>query len=147
MKGRMKEGIWIAVLVMLFTGLLGAEMVAQRQPIAFLEWLAVTPHDLTIADKSGIGENAYTITTPDKSAYYVTCLNTTGACSVYFVDSSATIRKGTQMRIVNVGSVNVTIHDVSGASEVGGAMVLGQYDNMSLEYIGDRWVEVARSNN
>ncbi len=55
---------------------------------------------------------------------------------------------GTVVRIVNIHATNTAAFaDTSTVSELTAGMTLGQYDTLTIMYVVDRWVELARSNN
>lgn len=79
-----------------------------------------------------------------KSYVELTCSNG-GGCAVAVSETGA--REGETLWIVNVSANTVTFADSAGVLEMSGgtSFAAGQYQALLLQYIGDRWVEVARS--
>jgi hypothetical protein len=102
-----------------------------------------TPDTLTVAD-SGDGNPATGTWTPASSYCEATC-NDSDGCTVTVSETGAT--EGHQVEIINVSANAITISDSSGVTELDGNWAGGQYDSLTLRYIGDRWVESGRSDN
>jgi len=97
----------------------------------------------TIAD-DGAGTNAVLTLNPTSSNVEITC-NDTNGCDITMGETG--VLDGTIVRIVNVSTNTVNFADTAGVSEIAGAFAAGQYDALSLEYVVNTWVEIARSNN
>lgn len=111
--------------------------------VLFTDGLRFNLETLTIASNGGVGAASGTATVL-KSYLEVTC-NDTDGCNVTISETGA--REGMVLAIVNVSANTVNVSDSSGVSETAGAFAAGQYDAIKLIYIGDRWVELGRSNN
>jgi hypothetical protein len=105
---------------------------------------ADVPATLTIPDNGGPTYASYSVATPTKAAYQVTCSDPTG-CYLYFGETN--LINGEKLTVENVGSATVNITDVAGVREMASAVALGQYDTITFMYMVDRWVELGRSNN
>lgn len=81
--------------------------------------------------------------TPTSLTIYLTCTDA-GGCAVTLGESSVT--DGRIVRFINVSANTVNFSDTSGVSELAGAFACGQWDTLTLIYVVDRWVELARSN-
>lgn len=82
--------------------------------------------------------------TPTKS--FVTCsCSAGGGCAITMGESGIT--SGQIVTIVNIGTNVCSFADTSGVSELAGAFSAGQYDQIRMIYVTDRWLEVGRSNN
>lgn len=59
------------------------------------------------------------------------------------------MQEGLIVTIVNVGAENIDIVDSTGVCELANSttLTLSTYDNVTLRYIGDRWVQTAASDN
>jgi hypothetical protein len=82
---------------------------------------------------------------PTTSFVIIDCLDPDG-CNVTMGETGPpTI--GQIVTIVNETTPTVNFADTSGVSELAGAFAAGQWDSISMIYLGSRWVEVNRSNN
>jgi hypothetical protein len=97
----------------------------------------------SVAD-SGDGSPAAGTLTPTSAYVEVTC-NDVDGCNVAMGEGSAA--QGDSLFVVNIGANAVNFADTPGVSEIAGAFAAGQYDTISMIYIGDRWVELSRSDN
>jgi hypothetical protein len=104
--------------------------------------LVERPDSDTIAD-SGDGNPATATLNPTSNLVLITC-NDTDTCDVTMGETDTAERS---VRIVNISANTVDFADTTGVSELAGAFAAGQYDSITLQYIGDRWVEISRSNN
>lgn len=100
--------------------------------------------EVTIVD-NGDGNAATATITPTETQQLITC-NDSHGCDVT-VGENVDVNRGRKVTFVNVSTNVVNFADTSGVTELAGAATLGQYDTLVLEYIGDRWVEISRSNN
>jgi hypothetical protein len=105
--------------------------------------LSFTATTHTIAD-DGAGTAPASTLSPTSSYVKITNNDADGATVTL---SEAGISDGQHLLLVNVGANPVTFPDSAGVQELAGAAVLAQYDTLSLLYVSDRWVELARSNN
>lgn len=101
------------------------------------------PDEDTVAD-SGDGNPAAATLNPSSKYVEMTCSDSDG-CDITM--GEAGVLEGTPVKIVNVSANACNFADTSGVSELAGAFAMGQYDTLVLEYIGDRWVEITRSDN
>lgn len=103
------------------------------------------PQAVTIPS-SGDGNPASYILTPTRSTIRITNSDTDGADVTL---SEAQSVDGERIVIMNVGSNNITIKHSANVCHLNGAadFTMGQYDTLTLEYVVDRWLEIARSNN
>jgi len=97
----------------------------------------------TIAD-TGDANPATATLTPSTSYVELTC-NDADTCDITMGETGMT--EGTEVTIVNVSANVCDFADTAGVSELAGAFAMGQWDTLKLMYIGDRWVEVSRSDN
>jgi len=97
----------------------------------------------TIADTGDANPATHTLT-PSTSYVELTC-NDADTCDITMGETGIT--EGTGVTIVNVSANVCDFADTAGVSELAGAFAMGQYDTLKLVYIGDRWVEVSRSDN
>ena len=97
----------------------------------------------TIADTGDANPAAATLT-PAAAYVELTC-NDADTCDITMGETG--IVSGTQLLITNVSSNACDFADTVGVSELSGIFAMGQYDALSLQYIGDRWIETGRSNN
>jgi hypothetical protein len=102
------------------------------------------PNALTIADNAVGASAAASTSTPIGNSYRVTC-NDADGCNLTLGETSA--KNGVKVTVINVGTNTVNFADTAGVSETAGAFAAGQYDNITFEYVTDRWVEIARVNN
>lgn len=103
-----------------------------------------TPVAQSVASDGAGTAAAFTISAVQTLNLLVTC-NDTDGCAGTFSETSAA--DGEKLCVTNVSANNVTLSDTSGVSELAGAATLGQWDNLCVQYITDRWVERSRSNN
>lgn len=82
--------------------------------------------------------------TPTTTLVKLTCSNG-GGCTVTMGETG--IVDGQTVKIVNVSANTANFADTSGVSELAGTFAMGQWDTLTLQYVTDRWVEIARSNN
>lgn len=109
--------------------------------------LVFSPLAYTIPANAGArpdGVAVYTVVTPSKSANYFSCADT-GGCYVYLTEANA--RNGSIFRLFNTSANTITIFEASGVREMSSDWVGGQYDNMELQYMTDRWVQTNEHNN
>lgn len=107
----------------------------------------LNPVAITISENAGAHQDGvaeYTITTPSKSANYITCSDT-GGCRLYLGETSIT--NGEVFTMVNVSANTVTVPEASGIRELSSDFAAGQYDSLTLIYVNDRWVELDEQNN
>lgn len=97
----------------------------------------------TIAD-NGTGAAAVLTLTPLGSFVELTC-NDANGCTITMGESG--IPDGMILHIVGLTTTTPTFADTAGVTELSAAFTMGQYDTLTLIYAGDRWVELARSNN
>lgn len=97
----------------------------------------------TIADSGGAGTATLTLA-PTSSNVELTCSDADG-CDITMSETG--VLDGTIIRIVNVSANACNFADTGGVSELAGTFAMGQYDSLSLEYVVNTWVEIARSNN
>ena len=95
---------------------------------------------------NGVGGSAGTGTLdPTTSFVIIDCLDPDG-CNVTMGETGPpTI--GQIVTIVNETTPAANFADTSGVSELAGAFAAGQWDSISMVYLGNRWVETNRSNN
>jgi hypothetical protein len=82
---------------------------------------------------------------PNSSYVEITC-NDPDTCDIT-MDEAVPVRQGNVVTIVNLTTNVVDFADTANVSELAGAFAAGQYDTITLIYLSDRWVELARSNN
>jgi hypothetical protein len=99
----------------------------------------------TIADDGTPLSNATLTLTPTASYVEITCDDTSLGCDITMGEGSA--KEGDMLVIMNISGNSVLMSDTANVSELGGGFTMGQYDTLTLIYSGDRWVELARSNN
>lgn len=80
---------------------------------------------------------------PTKTISYVT----SSVAGVLATIGETGIAKGSELRIINVGSNSFIMQDTSGVSESSGNFTIGPNDVIEYLYGTDRWFEVGRSNN
>ena len=98
----------------------------------------------TIAD-SGDANPATLTLTPTTSYVEITC-NDANGCTITMGETA--VLEGTLATIINLSTNTIGFSDTAGVSELAGAFAAaGQYDLLTLVYIGDRWVETGRSDN
>lgn len=99
--------------------------------------MVVTPTAQTIADNGGgtpaSGTIAATVGVVD-----VTC-NDTDGCALTLSETSAVV--GSTLRIINVGTNNVTIADSAGVQETVGSLTLGTRDSVIFCYVPSYWTQ------
>jgi hypothetical protein len=103
-----------------------------------------TPTTVTIADDGAGTSPTTSVVVTASGAQFIAC-NDADNCTASISESGAT--SGTTLQLVVTTTGTVTVSDSAGVSELEGAAALGQYDSLTLLYVSDRWVEVARSNN
>lgn len=103
--------------------------------------------DMTIAD-NGVPTSSPTQTLEPASSYVEVTCNDLDGCTVS-MSEAASVKEGNIVIIVNVGTNNVTMQQNTNVSmwAGGAALVLGPNDTATAIYIGDRWVQMAASNN
>lgn len=121
----------------------------------FLDTNAITPIDWSAASgmnnsQGNVNGSPYAVSLGDKATLLprspqveLTCTaagGTIGLSETYIVEN-------TPVTIVNVGTNACTLTDEAGVKELAGNAVLTQYDTLTIVYIGDRWVELSRSDN
>ncbi len=111
---------------------------------AFAGMYVTTPTTVTIADDGAGTSPTTSIVVTASGAQFIAC-NDANNCTASISESGAT--SGTTLQLVVTTTGTVTVSDSAGVSELEGAAALGQYDSLTLLYVSDRWVEVARSNN
>ena len=99
--------------------------------------------DVTVADTGDANPASYTLT-PSTSFIKLTC-NDADGCNITMGESG--MAEGATVTIVNVSANTCNFSDSAGVSELAGNFAMGQYDSLSLIYIGNRWIETGRSNN
>lgn len=98
----------------------------------------------SIADNGG-GTAATGTVTVLKSYVELSCLDVHG-CTVTIGETGA--REGMLLTVlVVVATGTATFADTAGVTETAGAFAATIYDAISYIYIGDRWVEIKRSDN
>lgn len=105
--------------------------------------LFTTPTAVTTAD-DGAGTSPAQTLTPVQSTIHYTCSDTDG-CTIVLSETGAI--SGQKLTVINIGSNTATFADSAGVSETAGSFAAGAYDNISYQYVVDRWVETARVNN
>jgi len=103
-----------------------------------------SPTTLTISDDGVGGSSPSATLTPSTSFCKIDCQDPDG-CNVTISESGAA--DGAELTIVNISANTVNISDSAGVTELAGNFAMGQWDSLSLIYVGDRWVEVSRSDN
>lgn len=83
---------------------------------------------------------SYTISTPTRAQYQLTNADTDG-CNLYLGETG--VADGQVLEIINVGAQAIALPESSGVIEGSGTSTLGQYDAVSLRYIGDRWIQLS----
>ena len=111
--------------------------------VPFVDGLRYNLSAQTVAD-NGSGTAATGTVTVLKSYVELTCSDANG-CDMTLSETGA--REGMVLVVVNVSANTCNFADTAGVSETAGTFAAGQYDVISYVYIGDRWVETARSNN
>lgn len=100
----------------------------------------------TIVDNNATALRSAGTLNPTTSFVIIDCLDTTDGCDVTMGETGPpTI--GQIVTIVNETTPTVNFADTSGVSELAGAFAAGQWDSISMIYLGSRWVETNRSNN
>lgn len=99
---------------------------------------------LTVADNGDGGTAAASTLTPTSSYVNCTCNDAQG-CNITMGETG--VQDGTRVTIITSTANSCVYADTSGVSELAGAYTAGQYDSITMIYLSDRWVEVARSNN
>jgi hypothetical protein len=96
-----------------------------------------------VAD-NGLGTAATGTITLGKSYVELTCSDTHG-CTMSLSETGA--GEGDSLWIVNISANTATFADSSGVLEVasGTSFAMAQYQALLIQYIGDRWIEVART--
>ncbi len=103
-----------------------------------------TRQQVSVPDNAvGASPAAFTLT-PSSGFIELTCLDPDG-CTATVSETGAVM--GATVRIVNISAPAVSFADTGGVTELAGAFSMGQYDTLSLLYLSDRYVELARSNN
>lgn len=104
-------------------------------------YVAPVPQAFTIADSGGAGV-ATSSATPSSSAVDATCSDADG-CE--WTLGETTPQDGTLLSVVNIGTNSLVMINSAGVAQLVGAanQTLGQYDAITLRYIGDRWVQEA----
>ena len=121
----------------------GANVAAPRTTLDVGGLISVIADADTIAT-TGDGNPATHTLTPTTSYVELTC-NDADTCDVTMGETGMV--EGTRVVIVNVSANVCDFADAAGVSELAGAFAMGQYDVLTLQYIGDTWVEVSRSDN
>lgn len=99
---------------------------------------------VTVADNTvGASPAAFNLT-PTGSYIEITC-NDADGCNATLIETNAV--EGHEVQTVNVGTNTVNFADTANVSELAGVFAAGQYDTLTLVYLGDRWAELARANN
>lgn len=99
---------------------------------------------VTVADNTvGASAAAFTLT-PTADFIEITC-NDPDGCTATVSESGASM--GDVVRIVNITANVVNFADSGGVTELAGALAMGQWDSLSMLYLADRYVELARANN
>jgi len=112
--------------------------------IQFDERARYTPQAVTVADNATPATPATATLTVQSSHIQVTC-NDADGCDITMSETGA--GNGDFATIVNVSANTVNFADTGGVSELAGALAMGQYDRLTLDYVSDRWVERSRSDN
>lgn len=124
--------------------LLFASVAVGQGGVLFTDGLRYNLATLSVAD-NGVGASAASGTaTVLKSYLEITCSDADG-CNITISETGA--REGMRLVVVNVSANTCNFADTSGVSETAGTFAAGQYDAINYIYIGDRWVELGRSNN
>lgn len=147
----MRTPRWFSILFVLFFALGAVGLIAQqyviqqRQGMSFLGALGLAPTAISIAD-NGVGTAApYTLTSPNKAAYVITCADTNG-CAFFLGETGAF--NGQILYLENGGSNTVTVNEASGKSHMQGTTFAeGTDDNIAFRYNGAQWNELWQSNN
>src|SRR5262249_38979977 len=103
-----------------------------------------TPGSFSVADNGNGSTAAAGTLTPATTEVKVTCNDAQG-CNITMGETG--IKDGQVVKIINVGTNAANFADTSGVSELTGAVALGQWDALTLQYVTDRWVEMSASNN
>jgi hypothetical protein len=115
------------------------------------EKLVMVPKLVTIADDPADGGSvAATLTlVPYNAVQRIHCDDTDG-CAITLAETKAT--SGQLLVIANAvgadaGGGSLTLADTAGVQELSGNLTLGLGDTVVLVYSGDRWLQLATSNN
>lgn len=103
--------------------------------------IVFSPVDAKTIASDGTGAAATYTLTPTGSYVTVTNNDPDGATITMGEPSGVS---GMPVTIVNIGSNPITFGYSSGVSELAGPAKLGQYDELDVQYISDRWVERGR---
>jgi hypothetical protein len=133
---------WIGVLAATLA-LASLGQVSAQQGRLFTDALRYNVNTQTIAD-NGSGTAATGTVTVLYSYVELTC-NDANGCTVSISETGA--REGAELSVTFVSANACTVSDSAGVVELQGgtAFVSAQWDTLTLRYVGDRWVEVARS--
>jgi len=102
-----------------------------------------SPYAISVADSGDA--NHGTLTLLPRSPYVeITCNDAHGGTITM---SETNPIEGVPVVITNVSANHVDFADAAGVSELNGALEMDQYETLTLVYIGDRWVELNRSEN
>ena len=137
---------WPELFAIVFTVLLFLAFVALdgQEGVKWSDGTRWNVSSQSIADNGG-GTAATGTVTVLKSYVELTCLDVNG-CTVTVSETGA--REGMRLTVVVVVATGIaTFADTSGVTETAGSFAADLYDCISYIYIGDRWVELARSNN
>jgi ethanolamine utilization protein EutA (predicted chaperonin) len=109
-------------------------------------FLAHDAQVINIPDDGGFSN--YTLHSTQSYAK-LTCADA-GGCGLYLDAATPAAQglSGMMLYIVNVGANTITVADGSGAGwEMPSSFAMGQWDSIAFLFVGDRWVEISRSDN
>lgn len=104
-----------------------------------------TPQAATCADSGNASPSTLTLT-PTSTRVHITNSDADG-CTVTMGETGMVSGAIVQIIVVSSAGGTVDFADTSGVSELAGAFNAGLYDSLTLSYISDRWVQLARSDN
>lgn len=107
--------------------------------------IAAGVQSVTCADSGGVGAGALTLT-PTMPRVHITNADADG-CAVTMGETDMVSGMSVQIIVVSNAGTTVDFADTAGVSEIAGAFTAAVYDSITLGYVSDRWVELARSNN
>lgn len=131
---------WLVVLLAVVTFTAIDVRYAEAQVGTFKRLVDVV--DARTIASNGSGTAATLTLTPNGSYVALTC-NDTDGCAITLGETGQ--QNGMHLMIVNVSANACTFSDTSGVSELTGSASLGQWGAIYLEYVTDRWVEIARN--
>lgn len=101
---------------------------------------------LTIADGGADGGAKAAGTLTPHNFNKIDCQDADG-CTITISESGAVEGHKSQVVIISSTTGSVDFSDTADVSELAGAFTANQYDTIGLMYIGDRWIEINRSDN